>query len=199
MFSLLILDHLSKQASNSPACPGNCPSKRNGDLNDMDGELRQRQAAQILISGAAFELVSLSQSVTRGTLCRSPQRQKGGSITLISMFCPVVLVDTSQRKNTEQVPVTQHIRLSARLPARHGPLLRPSDQLHSHLPLITSLSPTLSYLLPRPDPMGYSVANRLWLFGIVNAGLKDISRSKQLGAKDEGADLTDDISVDISS
>ena len=68
MFSLLILDHLSKQASNSPACPGNCPSKRNGDLNDMDGELRQRQAAQILISGAAFELVSLSQSVTRGTL-----------------------------------------------------------------------------------------------------------------------------------
>lgn len=33
----------------------------------MDGELRQHQAAQILISGAVFELVSLSQSVTRGT------------------------------------------------------------------------------------------------------------------------------------
>ncbi len=33
----------------------------------MDGELRQRRAAQILISGAVFELVSLSQPVARGT------------------------------------------------------------------------------------------------------------------------------------
>lgn len=33
----------------------------------------------------------------------------------------------------------------------------------------------------------------------INVGLKEISRSKWQGAKDEGADLTDDISVDIST
>lgn len=33
----------------------------------------------------------------------------------------------------------------------------------------------------------------------INVGLKEISRSKQLGAEDESADLTDDISVDIST
>lgn len=33
----------------------------------------------------------------------------------------------------------------------------------------------------------------------INVGLKEISRSKQRGAEDEGADLTDDISVDIST
>lgn len=33
----------------------------------------------------------------------------------------------------------------------------------------------------------------------INVGLKEISRSKQLGAEDEGADLTDDISAGIST
>ncbi len=33
----------------------------------------------------------------------------------------------------------------------------------------------------------------------INVGLKEISWSKQQGAEDEGADLTDDISVDIST
>lgn len=64
MFSLLVPKHLSKRASNSPACPGTCPSERNGDPNDMDGELRQHRAPQILISGVVFELDSLSQSPT---------------------------------------------------------------------------------------------------------------------------------------
>lgn len=40
---------------------------RNGDPGDMDRELRQRRAAQILISGAVFELDSLSQSLACGT------------------------------------------------------------------------------------------------------------------------------------
>lgn len=66
MFWLLVLEHLSKQASNRLACPGACPSTRNGDPDDMDGVLRQCRAAQILISGAVFELVSLSQPVTLG-------------------------------------------------------------------------------------------------------------------------------------
>lgn len=33
----------------------------------------------------------------------------------------------------------------------------------------------------------------------INVGMKEISRSKQLGAEDESADLTDDISVNIST
>lgn len=74
MFSLLAVDHLSKQALNSPPCPGTCPSDRNGDLHDTHGEQRQRRAAQILISEAVFELVSLSQSVARGNLWRVKKR-----------------------------------------------------------------------------------------------------------------------------
>ncbi|TNN72407.1 hypothetical protein EYF80_017333 [Liparis tanakae] len=45
-----VLDRLGKRVSNSPACPGTCPSERNGDPDDMDGEFRPRRAAQILIT-----------------------------------------------------------------------------------------------------------------------------------------------------
>lgn len=42
------------------------------------------------------------------------------------------------------------------LPARHSPPLRPSDRLHSFCShLFTSLSPAVSYLLPRTEPMGH--------------------------------------------
>lgn len=62
MFELLVVDHLSKQASKSAACPGSRPWESDGDPHDMAGELRQRWAAQILISGSLRELVSLGLS-----------------------------------------------------------------------------------------------------------------------------------------
>lgn len=51
----------------------------------------------------------------------------------------------------EHVPVTH----CTRLPAGHSPLLKPSNQLRgSRCHLLTSLSSTMSYLLPRNDPVG---------------------------------------------
>ena len=70
MFKLLVVDRLSKQASKSPACPGSCPRESNGDPDDMVRKFRQCRAAQILISGAFYELVSLSLSVASGSLLR---------------------------------------------------------------------------------------------------------------------------------
>lgn len=60
----------------------------------------------------------------------------------------------------EQVPVTHHTRPPTCL--QDSPPLRPSDRLHSsRFHLLTSLSPTVSYLLPRTKPVGHVSANVL--------------------------------------
>ena len=66
----------------------------------------------------------------------------------------------------EQVPVTRHTRRPSCLPDR--PPLRPSEWLHSsHFHLLTSLSPTVTYLLPKNSPVGHASASMTRLFGIM--------------------------------
>lgn len=75
----------------------------------MGWELRQRQAAQILISGAVFELVSLSQSLTLRTWWwvekATQQRQK--EVTGFSDSIHIPLVDATASITAEVLGETQ--------------------------------------------------------------------------------------------
>lgn len=109
MFWLLVLEHLSKQASNRLACPGACPSTRNGD--DIDGVLKQCRAAQILISGAVFELVSLSQPVTLGNWwwVEKAAQQREKELAGLSTFCwQMPLLISQQRARVKEEEEGEH-------------------------------------------------------------------------------------------
>lgn len=76
----------------------------------MDGELRQCRAAQILITGAVFEVVSLSQSVAHGTRWwvekATQQREKELAGSSDSIHIPLLL---SQQQSSEREGGKRHL------------------------------------------------------------------------------------------